>query len=95
MGLRTTETNVEKPKGPGDCAACAKVLRHAVRYADGTDCLIHPGIEAVIRNALIAEREACALLCEEAWEGPKVTRGTKMALAIVARHIRERGQASE
>lgn len=51
---------MEKPKGPGDCAACAKVLRHAVRYADGTDCGLHPGIEGVIRNAIEAQRDQSA-----------------------------------
>ena len=48
------ETNVEKPKGPGDCEACAKVMRHVVKYRDGTDCAFHPGVEQVVRAAVDA-----------------------------------------
>jgi hypothetical protein len=45
---------------PGACEACAKTMRHAVKYLDGTDCSIHPGIEGLIRQALLAERERVA-----------------------------------
>lgn len=45
---------MEKPKGPGDCAACAKVVRHVLRDRDGTDCAFHPGVERIVRSAVDA-----------------------------------------
>lgn len=70
----------------GPCAICM----------EDSDDLSCPGcVEDAVGGAVDDEREACAKICEAAWEGPKVTPGTKMALAIVARRIRERGLKSD
>lgn len=50
---------------PSVCECCAKVLHHVVKYQDGTGCPFHPGVEFLIRAAMLAEREACAVVVED------------------------------
>jgi hypothetical protein len=53
--MPSTAGDDNSPSAPKDCEACAKVMRHAVKYRDGTDCGFHPGIEGIIRQGLDAE----------------------------------------
>jgi hypothetical protein len=72
--MPSTAGDDNSPPAPKDCEACAKVLRHALKYLDGTDCGFHPGVERLIREALMAERERCARVVETSAYGSDLSR---------------------
>ena len=88
-GTKVAKTDDNSPPTPGECEACAKVMRHAVKYLDGTDCGFHPGIEGVIRQGIEAEARQVAAWLRSADAGAMFGSSTWGLRQQLARGIEE------